>query len=413
MPGLLDKNRILSVGQLSDILKEVLQSELFMNIRVRGEIVSKQVKGGNVYLTLIDPEDSNLPPNKKATLRAIVFSYYQRSIVSTYNEGDQVIVRGDLSYYPPFGTISFIAKDLIEEGEGNELLKLKRLEEKLEKEGLFASERKRPLPKTVRKIGIITSASGAAYHDIMQTLSKKVPVNTVLFDAVVQGENAPASLIRALDKAYKSDIDVLIFGRGGGSKTDLSCFNDEKVVRKLAESPVPVVTGIGHEIDRSLCDLAADVYAITPTAAAEAVLPDEQAVRDDLSLKKKKLDDWEERYATSKALELVQYEKALESYSPSNRILKKQSNLSEKKNALKNAFLNRLYLLEKDLNGKAVKLNALNPLIGLTEGKGIVRLNGKTVESVYELNKGDSIEIGMRDGIVLSEVKDVFKGGQI
>ena len=361
MPGLLDKNRILSVGQLSDILKEVLQSELFMNIRVRGEIVSKQVKGGNVYLTLIDPEDSNLPPNKKATLRAIVFSYYQRSIVSTYNEGDQVIVRGDLSYYPPFGTISFIAKDLIEEGEGNELLKLKRLEEKLEKEGLFASERKRPLPNTVRKIGIITSASGAAYHDIMQTLSKKVPVNTVLFDAVVQGENAPASLIRALDKAYKSDIDVLIFGRGGGSKTDLSCFNDEKVVRKLAESPVPVVTGIGHEIDRSLCDLAADVYAITPTAAAEAVLPDEQAVRDDLSLKKKKLDDWEERYATSKALELVQYEKALESYSPSNRILKKQSNLSEKKNALKNAFLNRLYLLEKDLNGKAVKLNALNP----------------------------------------------------
>jgi exodeoxyribonuclease VII large subunit len=287
MPGLLDKNRILSVGQLSDILKEVLQSELFMNIRVRGEIVSKQVKGGNVYLTLIDPEDSNLPPNKKATLRAIVFSYYQRSIVSTYNEGDQVIVRGDLSYYPPFGTISFIAKDLIEEGEGNELLKLKRLEEKLEKEGLFASERKRPLPKTVRKIGIITSASGAAYHDIMQTLSKKVPVNTVLFDAVVQGENAPASLIRALDKAYKSDIDVLIFGRGGGSKTDLSCFNDEKVVRKLAESPVPVVTGIGHEIDRSLCDLAADVYAITPTAAAEAVLPDEQAVRDDLSLKKR------------------------------------------------------------------------------------------------------------------------------
>lgn len=413
MPGLLDKNRILSVGQLSDILKEVLQSELFMNIRVRGEIVSKQVKGGNVYLTLIDPEDSNLPPNKKATLRAIVFSYYQRSIVSTYNEGDQVIVRGDLSYYPPFGTISFIAKDLVGEGEGNELLKLKRLEEKLEKEGLFAPERKRPLPKTVLKIGIITSASGAAYHDIMQTLSKKVPVSTVLFDALVQGENAPASLIRALDKAYKSDIDVLIFGRGGGSKTDLSCFNDEKVVRKLAESPVPVVTGIGHEIDRSLCDLAADVYAITPTAAAEAVLPDEQAVRDDLSLKKKKLDDWEERYATSKALELVQYEKALESYSPSSRILKQKSDLSEKKNALKNAFLNRLYLLEKDLNGKAMKLNALNPLNGLTEGKGIVRLNGKTVKSVSELNKGDSIEIGMRDGIVLSEVKDVLKGGQI
>jgi exodeoxyribonuclease VII large subunit len=142
---------------------------------------------------------------------------------------------------------------------------------------------KKPLPKTIRKIGIVTSSSGAAYHDIMETLSKKMPVSTVLFDALVQGEDAPKSLMRALDRAYKSDCDIIIFGRGGGSKTDLSCFNDEALVRKVASSNKPIISGIGHEIDTSLCDLAADIYAITPTEAANKALPDLTEVKDNLS----------------------------------------------------------------------------------------------------------------------------------
>lgn len=403
-PSEFRKKKVLSVGELSAVLKEVIQSELFMNIRVQGEIVSRQVKGGNVYLSLIDAGNENLPSNKKATLRAIIFSYYVRNITTEYKEGDEVILTGDLSYYAPFGNISLVARDLEPVGEGNELLKLKRLEEKLEKEGLFDQSRKRPLPKNIKKIAIITSASGAAYHDIMETLSRKVPVNTVLFDAIVQGENAPLSLVKALDKAYKSDADVIIFGRGGGSKTDLSCFNDERVVRKLAESPVPVVTGIGHEIDRSLCDLAADVYCITPTAAADAVLPDLQDVLNHLAEQEASLEKALRNYLMDKELLLSSYSDILLKHSPERELASLSTLLSEKGNRLKLALFNYFHKAEMQLTSKEGSLKSLNPLLNLKGGTAVLRKNGKRVTSVKDLNINDEFEIGLEDGLIKSRV---------
>ena len=405
----LNKN-IFSVSQLSNIIGEVFQGDLFQNIKVRGEIVSKSVKKGNVYLTLID--SSNPASLKKDTLSVIIFSWYDAQVGFDYKAGDKVVVTGDMSYYGPFGKLSLNAKYLVLDGEGQELIKLKELREKLEREGLFAPERKRKLPAHISKIAIITSASGAAYHDIMQTLEKKMPVSTVLFDAVVQGNNASVSLIKALSLAYKSDADIIIFGRGGGSKTDLDCFNNESVVRKLAESPIPVISGIGHEIDTSLSDLVSDIYAITPTAAADKALPNLEDVLGQIAYLKERLETNFMRVVSSDEIYLSRLEQNLERYSPLNIINIYQTNLYNLTFRLIN--MTKSYILSREntmgmlsLNlEKAYKFNAIQ------EGMAYVQKGNRKITSVDQLSEGEEIELGFKDGVVSAKIKEVKQNGK-
>lgn len=403
--SLFPKKDIYTVGELSSLISQVMQSELFMNIKVRGEIVSKQIKNGNVYLTLIDSDQEQTSPKGKATLKVIVFSWYDKYIQEEYKEGDEVIVGGDMSYYGPFGSLSLNAKNLCLYGEGMELVKLRRLKEKLEKEGLFDPNRKRKLPESIHKIAIVTSASGAAYHDILETLGKKFPVSTVLFDAVVQGQEAPSSLIRALDRAYKSDCDILIFGRGGGSKTDLACFNDEAVVRKLAASPIPTITGIGHEIDTSLCDLAADIYAITPTDAANKALPDLEQVISNLAQQQAALTEAAASYLAGEELFLSRAGQVLQEHSPVSYFNQALLKLEAVKDNLDATFL-RLVGVREIATEKA--LNALEqayPLKSLKSGTALIKMGGKPVTSIKEVQSGDEVELGLTDGVVLATIK--------
>ena len=402
----LNKKQIFTVGEISSIISEVLSSELFMDIKVRGEIISKQEKNGNVYLTLIDSDQKSGYSNKpKATLKVIVFSWYDRTITTSYKVGDEVVVGGDMSYYAPFNSLSLNAKNLYLYGEGMELIKLKRLKEKLEKEGIFDSSRKKPLPTSIRKIAIITSASGAAYHDIMETLSKKIPVSTVLFDALVQGADASRSLIRALDKAEKSDADLIIFGRGGGSKNDLSCFNDEALVRKLASCKKCVISGIGHEIDTSLCDLAADIYSITPTQAADKALPNLADVLLELSQLEKDLSKGFRSHLDGYQLLLARAGQTLENHSPSSYISALLIKSSSDDIRLRSAFISRIDNRINKLKDLYLRLDNSNPLNSLKEGTGIIKLKGLPLNSVKQVKPGDEIEIGLKDGVVNAIIK--------
>lgn len=443
-----DKKTTFSVGQISSIISEVIKSELFMGISVKGEIKSVAYKGGHCYITLIDSKETSLA--KQASLRVNIFSWYLKDIKDNFKEGDEIIAYGDLSYYAGNSSISLNAKNAYLAGEGLELIRLKKLEEKLEKEGLFAPEKKRALPKNIKKIGIVTSQSGAAYHDIKETLKKKIPVSTVLFDAVVQGGNAPASLIRALDRAYKSDVDIIIFGRGGGSKTDLACFNDEQVVRKLAQSPKVVISGIGHEIDRSLCDLAADIYAITPTDAANKALPDLDVVLGELMAYKDELDASIDHILANYALSLSSYRHELEKNSPKEKINNLKSKFSLINNKLDSSYLTYLNdkqrkLKDKEyklseinrfvdkisnylnlsntkllnlyassiesrsnrLKDKSYKLELLNPLNNLREGTVLIKKNNKLVRSIKELSNNDKVELGFKDGVAISTIEEI------
>lgn len=417
----LDK-KVFTVKEVSNLISNVFSHEVFQNLTIKGEINSKSVKGGNTYLNLIEVEEGRTV----ASLAVNVFRYASYSIKTNYEVGDEVLVTGDLSYYPPFGKLSLNARELELAGEGLELIRLQKLKEKLEKEGLFSLERKRKLPKHISKIGIITSKSGAAYQDILNTLKRKIPVSTVLFDAVVQGNDAPASLIRALDKANKSDVDVIIFGRGGGSKTDLSCFNNEELVRKIAASKKVIITGIGHEIDTSLCDLAADIYAITPTQAANLVLPDLNDVLTNINNLKNKLYREVSNYINNKIYLLDYLNSALEKNSLTNRLntylsdfrtyefklnsyylnyLNNKSQMLEKKqNQLEQVFLNFISNKQNELKNYELSLEKANPFNSLKEGYALIKKQGKYVSSVSKLLKNDEIEIGFKDGISLAKI---------
>lgn len=407
MIGGLGKKTEFTVKELSSILSQVLSSELFMNIALRGEIISKAVKNRVIYMTLADSSDKEELLNKKPTIRVVLFDWYAKNITCSYEEGDEVIVTGSLNYYAPSSSVSLRATDIVPCGEGEELLRLKRLEEKLAKEGLFAPERKRPLPKSIKKIGIITSGEGAAYHDIMETLSRKVPVSTVLFDCLVQGKSAPESMIRALDKAYHSDCDILIFGRGGGSKSDLSCFNDEDLVRKLAASPIPVITGIGHEIDRSLCDLAADVYAITPTAAADCALENLADVLLRLQMTSDSLLKACNQALNRFAISLYQLKSRLAGVSPEARIAALRLSVMSREKKAENLYNTLLVNRKMALYELSSLLEKNYKLSGLKAGQSLILLKGKPVLGARDLKKGDKIELGFADGYACSTVDDV------
>lgn len=389
-----------TISEISELISEVFKDPFFQNISIKGEIVSKQVKNGHTYLTLVDSESSS-----KATLKAIIFSWSNNYIKTKYQEGDEVILRGDFSYYSGFGTISLICKSVALYGEGMELVRLKRLEEKLAKEGLFDSSRKKKLPKYPSKIAIVTSSTGAAYHDIKETLKKKFPVNTVLFDALVQGVDAPRSLIKALDEADRSDADLIIFGRGGGSKVDLSCFNDENLVRKVASLNKPIISAIGHEIDRSLCDLASDVYAITPTDAANKALEDYDLIVDSIASKENFISDYLEAYINEKMMKIIYNQDKLSSYSPQKQI---ETNLVKLNNIDKNLnyyFIKKITELSQRIETYDLKLDMKNPLNVLERGYTLVKKDDKIVVSNKELKRGDEIEIIFLDGNIKAKVE--------
>ncbi|MGD0483762.1 MAG: exodeoxyribonuclease VII large subunit [Gemmatimonadales bacterium] len=267
-PGGPPGDRPLSVTELATLAKEVLEAAL-PPVWVVGEVSGfRKHANGHWFFTLKDAG---------AKLGCVMWRADAARAKGEPQEGMQLFARGTLTLYPPWGETRFMVRDLLATMEGGlHAALLERVRASLEKDGLFALERKRPLPPFPRAIGVVTSASGAVWRDIVAVTGRRWPlVELVLIGAKVQGEDAPADLRRALELANRLEtLDLLIVGRGGGSKEDLWAFNDEGVARAVAASRVPVISAVGHEGDVSLTDLVADVRAATPSAAAEKAVPD-------------------------------------------------------------------------------------------------------------------------------------------
>ncbi|MFH1531582.1 MAG: exodeoxyribonuclease VII large subunit [Pseudomonadota bacterium] len=256
----------ITVSELTQRIKITLESE-FEDLRVRGEVVRPTTaRSGHVYFTLKDGD---------ATLKAVAWRTAARFLLAPVEEGVELICAGHLSLYPPRGEYQLVVRQTEAVGTGNLLADLERLKETLSREGLFDPARRRPLPYLPRAVGLVTSPTGAARRDVERTLLARFPCRIILCPARVQGDEAAGELVRALRTLDRHrDVDVIIFGRGGGSFEDLLPFSDEAVVRAVAACVTPVVSAVGHEPDTPLCDLAADARAATPTAAAELVVPD-------------------------------------------------------------------------------------------------------------------------------------------
>ena len=276
---------LFSVSSLNRYIKQMFDRDFTLKgLRLKGEISNlKRYPSGHVYFSLKDEE---------STIKAVMFADYTRYMPPTIKDGDEVIITGSVGVYPNRGEYQVYAQAMELFGEGAQLLELELLKKKLAAEGLFDASRKRKLVSFPSSVGVISAPNSAALADIKTNLLRRNPLlNVIIFPSLVQGADAPKSLLEALKKAKESNIDTLIIGRGGGASEDLSAFNDETLVREAAKFPVPIISAVGHEIDFTLIDYVADARASTPTGAAELATIDKREIYELIANKEVELDE--------------------------------------------------------------------------------------------------------------------------
>ena len=361
----------IAVSTLTQTVKDVVEGA-FIPLWVRGEISDfKSHRNGHWYFCLRDDASQ---------MRCVVWSRDQRGIPAAPDDGMQVTVLGQLGVYAARGEMQFIVKRMEAEGDGlwRKALELTRL--RLEADGLLAPGRKRALPRHPRCIAVVTSASGAALRDIIAVTRRRAPgTRIVVAHAAVQGESAPVELCAALDRVARwGCAELVIVGRGGGSREDLRAFDDERVARAVAACPVPTISAVGHEVDITLCDLVADLRAPTPSAAAEAAVPS----RDELFLELRR-----QRQRLVAAIEGCLYE-------PRRQALVASQELSR---AARRALEQR----RTALSSLAGRLDALSPLATLGRGYAVATDgSGRTLASSADFSPGAAFALRLRDGTV-------------
>ncbi|MFI5308481.1 MAG: exodeoxyribonuclease VII large subunit [Polyangiales bacterium] len=278
------EERVYRVGQINRMVRLVLE-ERWADVWIEGELSDVTHAGsGHVYFTLNDELE-------QAQLRCVMFRSDARRSRARLEDGARVKLRGSLTLFEPRGGFQLIARIALPQGLGELQAQVEALRRKLEAEGLLAEQRKRPLPRVPRVLGVVTSEHGAALHDIIRVASERCPLRIVVAPCLVQGNDAPRSIIEALAAIQRlPELDVVIVGRGGGAAEDLFAFNDEGVARAIAACRVPVVSAVGHEVDLTIADLVADVRAATPSNAAELCVPDRRALQSELSTGRRALE---------------------------------------------------------------------------------------------------------------------------
>jgi exodeoxyribonuclease VII large subunit len=376
IPGA-DPSSAIQVIALTSLARDILEGG-FPPIWVRGEITNfKAHRNGHWYFTLRD---------RMAQVRGVVWAKDTRSIPAPPDEGMQIAAFGSLSVYPQKGEMQFVVRRMEAEGDGLWRKALEKTRLKLESEGLLRPERKRSLPRYPRRVAVITSPDGAALRDIVAVMKRRSPgVEIVVVPAAVQGDNAILELTRALARVARwQDADVVIIGRGGGSREDLWAFNDERVARAIAACPIPVVSAVGHETDITICDLVADVRAATPSAAAETV------VRDDAELMAE-LKGMERRLA-----------RAL-----TRRVDTAKTEIQWHASALRNRLLRAAERGRSRVAALGGQLNALSPLATLSRGYGLARAeDGRALTSVSGFRPEMPFSLVLRDGTVRARTVD-------
>lgn len=389
----------LSVGELTTAIRGLLE-DAFGRVRVHGEVVSLARPGsGHVYFHLKD-EDGR---ENGARVSAVLWRDRARRLRFLLEEGQRVVVEGRLTVYAPRGTYQIVAESVRPAGQGALLLALERLKERLRRDGLFDVGRKRPLPPFPRRIGLITSPGGAAIRDVLRSIHRKFPAHVRIIGARVQGEGAADEIVRALRVfgRHRDLVEVVILARGGGSLEDLWTFNEERLVRAIAECPLPIITGVGHEIDVTLADLAADVRAQTPTHAGELVVPDFRQLGGALGEGRRRLLRALGRQVRGARDGVVGLGNRLRRAGPERELGRLQTELGRRACALKKGLYNRLREWEDRTTRFGEKLEALSPLGVLRRGYSVIRTpEGRIVRTVTEVHGGDHLILLLADGEV-------------
>lgn len=367
---------VYSVSQLTGYIKELIENDGYLqSVTVKGEISNFIAhRSGHWYFTLKDGDSQ---------IKAVMFRSSNMRVDFKPEDGHKVVIHGRISVYEGRGEYQIYASSMKRDGLGDLYVAFEEMKRKLEEEGLFDRRFKKPLPPFPSKIGVITSANGAAVRDIKNIASRRCPsVQLVLYPALVQGAGTEESLIKALDYfENKYKVDVIIIGRGGGSIEDLWGFNGEKLARKIFSMHTPVVSAVGHETDFTICDFVADLRAPTPSAAAELTVPDVNSLLQDLDMR---------------------YERITETMS--GIIEDGKEYLLDFVETFKKTGVEQLRFKNEQLKGLIGKIETLNPLSVLSRGYSVSLKDGKTIRSVNGIEVGEQLEVRFTDGKIQTTV---------
>ncbi|WP_461359437.1 exodeoxyribonuclease VII large subunit [Candidatus Darwinibacter acetoxidans] len=389
----------ITVSELTRMISSALADPVFQNLAVIGEVSNfVHHSSGHMYFSLKDAH---------SRIKAVMFRSRNRLLKFLPKNGDTVIAVGSVGVYEPNGEYQLYVEVLFPQGIGELHLAFEQLKAKLEAEGLFDPARKKPLPLLPRRVGVITSPSGAALRDILHVLTRRHPgVNVLVFPALVQGEEAPASLRHALELAQGTDCDVLIIGRGGGSFEELSAFNDEQLARAIAQSAIPVVSAVGHETDFTITDFVADLRAPTPSAAAELVVPLQSELRAAVGSYGVRLAAALRRKIGAERRFLAQLTKSAALKRPDFMVNQLRQRVDDLVTSLGLHTTHNLALRRSRLGTFAGKLETLSPLKTLARGYAICSdEEGRVLRSAEQVSSGDAVNVTLYQGRLVCRVE--------
>lgn len=425
----MEEEKYLTVTSLNRYIKYKFQYDTNLkNILIEGELSNfKRHSRGHLYFTLKD---------ENSQISCIMFSSNAVKVNFNPKDGDKVYLKGDVLSYEQGGTYQIYVSEMKLSGVGDLYLKFEKLKKELASAGLFDERFKKALPKYPNVIGVITSPTGAAIHDIITTTSRRYPLaKIILYPALVQGENAKDSIAQQIERANSDNLcDVLIVGRGGGSLEDLWAFNEKVVAMAIFDSKIPVISAVGHEVDFSISDFVADKRAATPTAAAEIATPNVIDIKSQIADTKSYLLKNMNRIFNEKETNLVHIVNRLDAQNPIIKLNNTSEKISLLNKNLENLFAkyidnakSKLDLYTSLLNPKfkqiyenkfnrfslnTEKLKALNPLAIMDKGFSVAINNGNVVKSINDVKTNDSIDLKLKDGIINAKVMGVKENGR-
>ncbi|MCI9492532.1 MAG: exodeoxyribonuclease VII large subunit [Lachnospiraceae bacterium] len=393
---------VYTVGQVNSYIKNMFQQDFMMSrIYVKGEVSNcKYHTSGHIYFTLKDASGA---------LPAVLFAGNRKGLGFTMKNGDNVIVLGSISVYERDGKYQLYAREILPDGEGLLYQRFQQLKKELEEMGMFAPEYKQPIPKYIRRLGIVTAPTGAAIRDIQNISGRRNPyVQAILYPALVQGDGAAQSIVNGIYALERLGVDVIIVGRGGGSMEDLWAFNEEIVARAIFECSVPIISAVGHETDTTIADYVADLRAPTPSAAAELAVYDIRELEGALLSFQLELNRAFNGKLERAEEQIRQYEGRLRLLSPQNQLNEKRQVVADLEDKLRIRMEQQLVQKKHALELLAERLEALSPVKKLSQGYAFVAdKEGRGVSDASRLQVGDGLDIHMLNGKVSVEVTGI------
>ena len=397
-----------SVGQVNRYVKNMFTQDFFLQkIYVKGEVSNcKYHTSGHIYFSLKD---------ETGTMSCVMFAGHRRGLAFSMKDGDKVIVGGSVDVYERDGRYQLYAKEITLEGAGALYERYLALKQELEEMGMFAGEYKQPIPKFIRRLGVVTAPTGAAVQDIRNISYRRNPyLQIILYPALVQGAGAAASIVKGIRMLDGLNVDVIIVGRGGGSIEDLWAFNEEIVARAIFECRTPVISAVGHETDFTIADFVADLRAPTPSAAAELAVNDYRSVVESISAYRQRMYRAMSTHLDFYRSRLANFSTKFGYLSPEYRLREQRQRLADTESSLQNAMEGKLKENRHRLSLYVERFTGLSPLRKLNQGFSYVADQEKrTLTSVKQVKNGDTIYISVTDGTIEAKVNSIKKEERI